>query len=84
MMDSYGYGHGPESIWGWVMMLVWVLVIVLVVLVVVRTLKGQHSHGMHHMHSGHGVDAIDIVKERYAKGEINKEQFEQLKKDLTK
>jgi putative membrane protein len=84
MMDGYGYGHGPESIWGWVMMLLWAVILVAVVMLIVRAMKGQDHHGMHHMHSGHSVDAIEIVKERYAKGEIDKEQFEQLKKDLSK
>ena len=32
---------------------------------------------------GSNSNALDIVKERYAKGEITKEQYEALKKDLS-
>jgi putative membrane protein len=42
------------------------------------------SRGGHHMGMGpmRGQTPLDIAKERYAKGEITKEQFEEIKKGL--
>ena len=53
----------------------WGGVIVLVIWAVKKL--SQRSGG------AEGKSALDILKERYARGEINKEQFEQMKKDLT-
>ena len=60
--------------WGIGMLLFWLIVIVGIVLFV-KWVSGQSS-------SQKGTSALDILKERYAKGEINKEEFEAKKKDL--
>ena len=36
----------------------------------------------HHSESKDSETAIDILKKRYAKGEITKEEFDQMKRDL--
>lgn len=81
MYHNYGpmMNHGG---WGWgvLAMLFWAIAFVVILYVVVRLLKGHETH-----EGGNGmVDPLDIAKERYAKGEITKDQFEQLKKDLSK
>lgn len=63
---SHMFGFGP---------LVSVLFWIVLVYVLVSIFRQSHHHS-------HREKPIDILKERYAKGEINKEQFESMKKDL--
>lgn len=75
----YYYGpmmNGNDWGWGFFMMVLWFLFFVAVAVIMVHLLKN------HHIGEARNTDPLDIIKERYAKGEINKEQFEQLKKDL--
>lgn len=75
MMFNYGIGWGAP--WGMLLMVVfWVLVILGVVLLV-KALATPGKAGEPPSES-----ALDILKKRYAKGEIGREEFEAKKKDL--
>jgi putative membrane protein len=79
-----GWMPGPGMMgWGglgWIFMIVfWALVIVGLIFLVKWLAGLSHSQTMR----GKGPDsAMEILRERYAKGEINKEEFEQKKRDL--
>lgn len=75
----YGYGFGGDWFWhtlfgGFFMIIVWVAIILFVVWLVREVSEGRGK-------SDHKTP-LDILKERYAKGELTKEQFESMKKDL--
>jgi putative membrane protein len=56
--------------------IVWVLYIGLAYLLIKYLINRNKAHGVE------GNSALDIAKERYAKGEITKEEFEEIKKNI--
>ncbi len=79
-----GFGFGGMLFAGLMMLAFWVLVIVGVIWLVATLARGS-STSAPRTNSGApttGTAALDIVKARYAKGEITKEQFEEMKRDL--
>ncbi len=61
------------------MLVFWVLIIAGIVLVVKWLFEQGRSGGAS---ASSGESALDILKKRYARGEIGKEEFDARKKDL--
>jgi len=82
-MGYYGHHIGGLGFGlGWIFMIIFWIAIIFAVLALLRGASGRgcwHSLGEH---KDKGNRALDILKERYAKGEVNKEDFEKIKKDL--
>ncbi len=70
----WDFGAGWWAFGGIFMILLWVGLIALLVWGVMKISKSGGTESK--------KEPLDIVKERYAKGEISKEEFEQIKKDL--
>ena len=70
-MFEHGYGMGFG---GGFMLLFWILIIIVVILLV-RSVAG-------HFPAERPRRALEILEERYARGEIEQEEFEQKRRDL--
>lgn len=78
MWGGYGYDWGWGMGFGMIsMVLFWVLVILGIVILVRWIAAG--TPGVGHPQA---KTALDILKERYARGEIGRDEFEQKKRDI--
>lgn len=63
----------------WFTWIFWLIVLVLIVWFIANQLNKNKQDSQ----TPGQESAMDILKKRYAKGEITKEQFEQMKRDLS-
>ena len=70
MSDGFGMGFGGGFMW-----LFWIFLII-VIIWLVMTMSGRKEL------STKQNSALDILKERYAKGEIDQQEFVQKRKEL--
>lgn len=85
--QSYGYGMMGSGMMGGfgamgLMGVFWIVVLGIIIWAVVAAARGTgQSSGSDS--TGRSESALEILKRRYARGEINKAEYEEKKKDLT-
>jgi len=72
MGAGYGYGMGPGM---FVFMLIFLVLVIAGIVLLVRYLSP-------HARSKPADDALEVLRRRYARGEIQKAEFEEKRKDL--
>lgn len=63
----------------WLGILFWIVLFIVVIWIVITVIKKNKITGSGFPDT---ETPVDIIKKRYAKGEITKEQFEEMKKSL--
>ena len=60
------------------MAIFWILILTLIVVLITRMLGFSHGRNQ----QSRGKTALNILQERYAAGEINRDEFEEKKRDI--
>ena len=72
-----GYGGHMMDLWhgGGIM---WILLLVVIIIAVLFLIQSSRSRGL----DGTSETPLDVLKKRYARGEIKKEEFDKIRRDL--
>ncbi len=68
--------------WGGGMWFGWIFWLIIIGVIVWLLINQSGKNRIQNQVNPHLESPLDILKKRYAKGEISKEQFEQMKQDL--
>jgi putative membrane protein len=64
-----GYGFGGMFMW-----IIWIAIVGVLIYLIMQATKGRGQAG---------ETPLEILKKRYAKGEITKEEFDRMRKDIS-
>ena len=82
MYGMYGYGMNGVHGMGWGMGLAWILGIAVLIVLIWAIVKGKNTVP-NSSTTTEKKSALDILRERYARGDINKEEFDEKKHVLS-
>ena len=79
MMADWGWGWsgGAGMGFGWIFMILFWALIILGIVALAKWLISTGTLG-----GSAGKRPLDILKERYARGEVTRDQYEQMRRDL--
>jgi putative membrane protein len=78
LMHWSNYGWGMGFGFGWFLMALFWILVILGIIYLIKAIAGGRKW------EEKEDTALEILKKRYAKGEVNKEEFEKIKNDLMK
>ncbi len=71
----FGYYWGNSFGWMWFMPLFWLAFWIFIIWAIIQAIRSFQSNNK-------DEDSLKILKKRYAKGQISKKEYIQMKKDL--
>ena len=76
MMNGWGYGgYGPFHL------IIWIVILIAIVALVVWLVRSLGVGGGHQLPPRRSP-GLDVLEERYARGEINRDEYLQKKRDM--
>ncbi len=73
---GHGMGYGWGMGFGWLFMAIFLILLILCVIYLAKLISGPR------MRNEKDETPLQILKKRYAKGEITRDEYEAIKKDL--
>jgi putative membrane protein len=83
MMGGYGSGYGMMGGYGFgiVHLVFWAVILIALVVGIVWLVRSMTGSGAHH-HPSKRSAGLEVLEERYARGELNRDEYLEKKKDM--